>query len=289
MPHISPLRYPGGKAKLAPLLQAIIEANDLDGCSFAEPFAGGGGAALQLMISEVVDRIHLNDADKNIYCFWWAVLNRTAELMQNIMDAPCDLETWKHCSAILNSPKRTTSQVERAFAAFFLNRCNRSGIIFGGGPIGGYDQDSQWKIDARYNREELIKRIRKLHLYRDRIEASRLDAIAFLRQWSEREETGNGMLAFIDPPYYEKGQRLYLNSLDHEYHLALRDHLASEPGYRWVLTYDDVPEIRELYKDFSPVPLKVSYSAYRRRVGSEIVVVDPRLKSASSSILSCYN
>uniref|UniRef100_UPI00404B41F4 DNA adenine methylase n=1 Tax=Brachybacterium sp. GPGPB12 TaxID=3023517 RepID=UPI00404B41F4 len=66
MRYLSPLRYPGGKARLAPYLARLITAQDPEPRQYAEPFAGGAGAALHLLHDGVVDRIHLNDLNPGI-------------------------------------------------------------------------------------------------------------------------------------------------------------------------------------------------------------------------------
>ena len=76
MPIIdSPLRYPGGKSQLAPLVIDLLRSNDLFYGEYIEPFAGGAGIACTLLLDGYVSHIHINDLDRSIYSFWWAILN----------------------------------------------------------------------------------------------------------------------------------------------------------------------------------------------------------------------
>ncbi|MGC3997498.1 MAG: DNA adenine methylase [Anaeromyxobacter sp.] len=166
------------------------------------------------------------------------------------------------------APKRH-SALRLGFATFYLNRCNRSGIIVNGGPIGGKDQRGKWKIDARYNPAELDRRIRKIAAYRDRIALSNLDAIDFLDQVKALPAKEKPFV-YLDPPYYAKGQGLYLNYYEPEDHARLATYLK-KAAFPWVLSYDNVPEVRRLYARLRQVPFDLGYSARERRIGSEVL------------------
>lgn len=273
--HVSPLRYPGGKASMSEVLANLLVANDLHDGTFVEPFAGGAGAALTLMVLEYADDIVLNDADPAIATFWRVLLKRTDELVRLVEETPVTLETWQRCRSTYLADGDAASDLDLAFAVFFLNRCNRSGIICNGGPIGGHDQRGKWKLDARYNVDGLVSRIERVAAHRDLISVHNLDAVELLT--GDHFDTDHA-LVFLDPPYYEKGQGLYLNSMQHDDHAQLAELLLSEPEFHWVLTYDDVPEIRELYSDTALRCFTLRYSANRRRQGRELIVVDPRLE-----------
>lgn len=144
-----------------------------------------------------------------------------------------------------------------------------------GGPIGGTEQTGRWRIDARYNKDELIRRIEKVHLYRERIEIHNLDAIGFLRDVvSVKEELGS-VLVYLDPPYYVKGRHLYLNHSEHQDHVRLAEFLKEEVTFRWLMTYDDAAQIRRLYQDCPCMPFQLSYTAHSRRRGKEVLISSP--------------
>lgn len=281
----SPLRYPGGKSVLSDLMADVISLNNLHDGVYIEPYAGGGGAALALLFGEHVNRIVLNDADPCIYAFWDAVLHRKEDLIRRIQETPININEWQHQRNIYRNHHRY-SRIKVAFASFYLNRCNRSGIIANGGPIGGMAQVGKWKLDARYNRDELIRRIEKIHLYRDRIEIHNLDAIDLLSNVVGYSDNLNKTLVYLDPPYYVKGSSLYLNYYSSDDHAQLAALIKRQTGYRWLMTYDNVHEIRELYKECNASPFDLRYSAHTSRLGSELLIWSPNLSVRIGSFLS---
>jgi len=124
----SPLRYPGGKTGYASLLKKVIDANDLRGCDYAEPFAGGAGAAITLLLDNYVDSIYLNDFDPSIYCFWKAILSKTSEFIKKVKETEITIDEWKRQREIYRK-QNSQRYLSLGFATFYLNRCNRAGII----------------------------------------------------------------------------------------------------------------------------------------------------------------
>ena len=267
----SPLRYPGGKGRLSSFLSEVITLNGLADAIYAEPYAGGAGAALQLLFSERVSRILINDIDKCVFAFWQAVLTRHERFLGLLEDTPVTIEEWHRQRETYLKPSRH-SVVDLGFATFFLNRCNRSGILPTGGPIGGFDQAGKWKLDARFNRKELRRRIEKLLSYRERIEVFNQDALVFLKQVVEPRSRKRPLLVYLDPPYYAKGQELYLSAYEHEDHVKLAKFMSRNFAYKWLMTYDNVPQIRKIYAAFPRIPFSLSYTAYDRRVGQELLI-----------------
>ena len=279
MKHPSPLRYPGGKFALATILRRLRELNGFTGRSLAEPFAGGAGASLALLLQRETHHIHLNDLDQAIYAFWHSATFQSECFLRHLDQSPISLDEWKRWRHIYRSAD--ASLLERGFAAFYLNRCNRSGIIKDGGVIGGADQRGKWKMDARFNKDTLRERIETLALERERISITNLDAIAFISSLDQSE-----VMFFIDPPYYQKGGKMYMNALSPEYHNELAEKLRRMTDSAWVLTYDDCPEIRALYSSWSTIhPFSLQYAASSKRQGLEVMIV-PRwiqLPTANSS------
>lgn len=262
----SPLRYPGGKATLTGLLSQVRRLNRFGNRTLAEPFAGGAGASLTMLYLEETSDIYINDADPAIHNFWWTIVNRPRPFMDKLSETSVNLVEWRSQREIYKN--RSASRLRRGFAAFYLNRCNRSGIIMNGGPIGGVKQAGNWKIDARFNKSELLRRCQKVAEYHDRIHVSSLDGIEFI-ETLDAEST----LFFIDPPYFVKGPMLYMNALNDEYHEALAARLREMTNAAWVLTYDDCPEIRRMYRDWATIrPFSLNYSAAQRRVGNELLI-----------------
>ena len=287
---LSPLRYPGGKACLVPFLGEVIEKNKLSAGTFVEPFAGSAAAAIHLLVGEHVERIAINDFDYNIFCFWWAVLHRSDDLIDLFDSTPITVENWRMQQAIYARPGRL-SKVRVGFATLFLNRCNRSGILVSAGPIGGYQQTGKWRIDARFDRKAIINQIQRIAAFQTRIEVHNRDGIEFLQRIIGRRSSVRETLVFLDPPYFEKGDRLYKTDFDYRKHYRLSKHLLSSASYPWALTYDRNAVSQKLYRSRKPIGYNLPYAAYDSRAGAEILVRSPRLKVDTNYLpggASCY-
>src|SRR5215218_6813135 len=90
----SPLRYPGGKRKVANFIKLLMLENDLVGHAYAEPYAGGGSVALSLLYEEFASEIHINDLNQSVFAFWNAVLNETEALCRRISDVTVTMQEW---------------------------------------------------------------------------------------------------------------------------------------------------------------------------------------------------
>jgi DNA adenine methylase len=272
----SPLRYPGGKQILARVLAHLLRINGKEGGIYVEPYAGGAGAALALLFSEYVKCILINDADSRIYEFWNGIVNQTDRFLKLLRDTPVSVDEWKRQRQIYQMPARY-SRLRLGFATFYLNRCNRSGIIANAGVIGGKEQKGKWKIDARFNRKDLARRIERIARYRERIGLYNLDAEAFLRAELSKPSLVDRAFVYLDPPYYSKGSQLYLNHYTTEDH-ALFAHYLSTTSFAWVMSYDNVPQIRKLYSSYHQVSFGLGYSARTCRVGKELLIIPPHVR-----------
>ncbi len=282
MDHIhSPLRYPGGKGTMASCLADIILFNNVEMGAYYEPYAGGAGAALYLLYHGFVERLYLNDADYTIYAFWKSVLNNTDLLLKRIHDVELSVEEWLRQKLILKSPKKY-STLEVGFAAFFLNRCSRSGILSNSGPIGGYNQRGKWTIDVRFNKMNLIKRIKKIADYRKVISVTNQDALDFLKQKLPKGRNRNNIFVYLDPPYFKNGRTLYVNYYEESDHLMLSRYMKSQKILPWVMTYDNVQYIRDLYRDNRIYEFSLTYSVQEKKKGSEILIVPDSVRLPGS-------
>ena len=163
---LSPLRYPGGKTKIYNKVKKLIEHNNWQNTTYVEPFAGGFGIGIGLLCDEVVNAVVINDIDSHIYHFWDAVLNQTDELITLIENTEVTIDERAIQKAAYEDP--STDALHDGFATLYLNRVNYSGVIKGG-PIGGAKQQSKYKIDCRFNKPDIIERIRCVARCRDRI------------------------------------------------------------------------------------------------------------------------
>ena len=266
----SPLRYPGGKSVLSKFLRKVIINNDLEGCTYFELYAGGAGAALDLLYSNTVARIVLNDADYHIYALWRSILNDADAFIDKIECVNVNLEEWyKQREVYENHDNYSLEEV--GFSTFFLNRCNRSGILTKAGPIGGFDQKGNYKIDARFNKSNLIERIKKIEEYRDNIEIHNSDTIGFIRDHMHTLGQNDSFM-YLDPPYYKKGKSLYLNYYHHNDHEELRDILNGIRQFKWLVSYDNVQEIKDLYSEFQNHVIELSYSLQAKRKTTEFCI-----------------
>lgn len=272
--HFTPLRYPGGKGKLAEYMKEIIRNNKLYDGEYVEPYAGGAAIGLELMFQEYVSRIHINDVSHHIYSFWKSVLHDTEELCRLIKNTRLSVASWDRQKRIFSNP-HDYDYVQIGFATFFLNRTNRSGIL-NGGPIGGRDQTGPWKIDARYNADELNFRIESIAKMRNRIKLTHSDALAFLKfglpKWPKKT------LIYLDPPYFAQGRELYYDYYHPDDHADVARFIGAKMNSRfWMVSYDNVAAIRKLYSDYRSTVYNVGYSARERREGKEVMFFSPKL------------
>jgi DNA adenine methylase len=268
----SPLRYPGGKTQLSPFVIDLAHANDLYGGVYAEPFAGGAGIAWRLLLTGDMTEVWLNDIDNAIYCFWDAVLNRPDGLCDRILGVDVTMDEWhRQRRALLDA---ATPPDELAFATLFLNRTNRSGILKGG-VIGGKAQTGNYKLDCRFNREDLIEKIQRIHIYREVVRLTRLDAQECIQRWEKALPRRS--LVNIDPPYFTQGRDLYLSYYKPEDHAKLAK-LVRGLKVSWMLTYDDVPQIEALYHGLPLYRKSLVYYAQVKRRASEVLVLSKKLK-----------
>lgn len=267
MTNPSPLRYPGGKTKLAGFIRLAIQNLNIQDCTYVEPFAGGAGVALSLLLDNVVERIVINDYDKSIYSFWRAIKQEPNDLIARIKNTPITIEEWYRQKAIYSSS--TSYSLDFAFATLFLNRTNRSGIL-NAGPIGGYAQAGEWKIDVRFNKDAIISKIEAIAKVRNRIIVYNKDIISLLHKYVPSLD-GN-LFFYFDPPYFNKGQELYKNYFTPSGHKKIYDVISQEITAPWIVTYDDVTSIKEVYSNYDIRMFDLMYSAANKGVASEIMI-----------------
>lgn len=268
----SPLRYPGGKTQLTPFVIDLLRSNDLLNGIYVEPFAGGAGIAWKLLLDNFVSSIWINDIDPAIYSFWASVIRHTDELCELIESTPVTIDEWHKQREVQKC--KTSKIVELGFSTFFLNRTNRSGILKAG-VIGGLEQNGNYLLDCRFNKKELLKKIQRIALYKERIKLTKIDAEKFIKV--EIKKLPERSLINIDPPYYKQGPGLYCSFYKHEDHANLASAIK-QIAQPWMLTYDDVPEIRGLYSDLPSISKSLNYSAQVKRIGVEYMVFSNKVK-----------
>ena len=248
-------------------VKRLFEVNDLCGGTYIEPYAGGASVALSLLFDKFAVRIKINDINPSIFAFWHSVLNETDALCQMIYDTPVTMDTW-HRQHELQKNKDEIDLLELGFSTFFLNRTNRSGILEGG-VIGGKRQTGEYKIDARYNKLELIKRIEQVARYANKIELTCIDAVSLIKRYKRAPSAKT--FCYLDPPYYVKGRDLYLNYYSDDDHRAIAEAIKKYKG-KWIISYDSVPFLKELYKEYRQQEYYLNYSAGNSTKGKERMV-----------------
>jgi DNA adenine methylase len=273
MSFYTPLRYPGGKRKLLHFFKALIAANHLDGCSYIEPYAGGAGLAMSLLFEGAVSSIHINDKNYSIYAFWHSVLNSTEDLCRKIYDTPVTIEEWRRQKAIQATPQ-LFSNLELGFSTFFLNRTNRSGILKGG-VIGGKKQDGEWKLDARFTKSDLVKRIQAIANRQTQIQIDHKDAINYVKN-IKKGLSNIPALFYFDPPYFEKGAELYDNFYEKKDHAKV-SRCIKKLHSPWVVSYDNHPAIQALYRGCKAITYSLNYTAQDKKRGAEFMAFSDSL------------
>lgn len=261
----SPLRYPGGKSQLYKFVRNVIEENGIENPVYVEPFAGGAGLAIQLLLKENVHSIVINDFDRAIYSFWYSVLNDSENLISLILNTPIDIEEWERQREVYNN-QQNYGTLELGFATFFLNRTNRSGIIKGG-PI-SRNKDGKYPIDCRYKTSDLVDKIRSIFNLRDRIQLYNYDAVYFIQNILPNY-VANQLFIFFDPPYYKQGKNLYTNFYSHDDHRELSEVIKGIVNIHWITTYDYIDNIAKMYEHIPAKVYQLQYSAYRKRKEKE--------------------
>lgn len=270
----TPLRYPGGKGKLTDYIKLVLRQNDLLNGHYAEPYAGGAGIALTLLLERYVSRIHLNDLNPSVYAFWRTVLDQPDGLCKLIADTDVTMDEWYRQKAIFVDPTNHSS-LEIAFSTFFLNRTNRSGIILGG-VIGGKNQDGAWKLGARFNKTDLIARIDRVARYHSDIQLYNLDAVNFITDILPTLPSKS--LVYLDPPYYVKGKGLYQNHYLHDDHMVIANKVKNEIVLPWIVSYDHAPEITKMYEGCPTIEYGINYSAQKKYQGAEVMFFSETIK-----------
>ena len=283
--YYSPLRYPGGKGKLAPFIELLLNEYGLNGGTYIEPFAGGAGIACELLAKNLVSDVVINDLDKGIYSFWKAVLTETDRFIEQINNVNLNMNEWNRQRDICIN-RNSRYSFELGFATFFLNRTNRSGIIKGG-VIGGKEQTGKWLMDARFNKEDLINRIEKLSRNKSRIHIYNKDIESFLNNYLNRYN--DKTFIYFDPPYFKKGKSLYLNFFQYEDHVRIERLIREKVKCDWIITYDNEPKIEEIYSDYAIRRFELNYSVAQKKRAKELIIFKEHSKIPKNRLLRKNN
>lgn len=305
MAGLNPVRYPGGKGRrsIVDRVLSLYPDGALEGVTWLEPFCGGCGLGLALVDRGVVGSATFSDGDPRIASMWQAMAYQTDDFVRWMEGVSVDMGTFREMRRVANDPD--AGGFERGTATYFLNRTCRSGYI-DGGVIGGNDQSGKYRMDCRFNKPELERRVRRVgELAADgRLRfVGPYDAIALirllcgayatgmepasddvpdgvgpaLRDGVPRAADGGELFLYADPPYVVKGAACYRRGVDHdELARCLRD--VGDMGVRWLCSYDDCERVRGLYAGYRTEPLSVTYSNNDRTRGrtDELLIMSER-------------
>ena len=271
----SPLRYPGGKNCIFPFVSSLIAENGLTGCKYIEPYAGGAGLALRLLFEEYAGTIVINDLDPLVHAFWCMCVNEPERFIQWIDRTPVTVAKWQKCKEKIRR-RETEDDFELATSFFFLNRTNVSGVLKGG-IIGGVAQTGNYKIDARFNKVELIRKVEKIARFSSRIRVANLDGVELIKSCAA--DTAESFV-YLDPPYYQKGANLYLNAFKDADHEKLAK-FVSKLSTPWLLSYDNHSFITNLYQRFEKRAYKLQHST-SNKIGDEVLIFSAKTRFENS-------
>lgn len=282
----SPLRYPGGKIKMAPFLRQLLKDNPKIK-NYIEPFAGGAGIAINLLLNNLIDHITLNDYDIAIFCFWKSLVENNKEFMELFENTPITISEWHNQRFIFqNLEKRniknlsTSEIIKLGFSTFYMNRTNFSGILRGATPVGGLKQTGKWKLDCEFNKERLRPLLIKIGQKAENITISNLDMVNSLSSLNKGNSnyTDTESLMFIDPPYIKQGKRLYLPIKTMEDHKKIALQIKNLSCH-WLLTYDAVNELMDYYNFANNKFIySLQYKVKTHRQATEFLVISNNLK-----------
>ncbi len=282
----SPLRYPGGKNKLAKFIAQICVDNNICG-HYVEPYAGGASVALYLLLEGKMGSITINDYDRSIYAFWYSALNHTNKLCELIENTDVNIENWLIMKEIQKNKKKADI-LELGFSTLFLNRTNRSGII-NAGVIGGIKQDGNYKIGCRFNKEDLIRRIKLIATYKKNIKLYKKDALKLIEK-IKKESSNINTIFYFDPPYYLKGPGLYKNSYNDGDHKKVSQEIEKIKTIHWIVSYDNTSRVKDFYKFVkNSFEFNLTYTAFCIKKGKEILFFDSKLKNMNFDLIKQLN
>lgn len=280
---ISPLRYPGGKARMTEWLVDVFDHlyMPMDVEVWIEPFGGGAGAGLTALEQGTVEDVWICEANPALAAFWTTLTDEDGEgerLARRVESTVPDLVQFTAARETVAAglAGEQVDRFELGFAAFLLNRCSRSGMVLPNvGPIGGKAQAGKDTIASRFHGPRLAERLRRVAGYGRSFRVHEGDALDYIE-----ELDGVGFeeecFLFVDPPYIEEGNRLYAQGMDAAAHCRLAELLLSHPT-PWVLTYDAHPVVLDLYPECPVYEFDIPHTANRQSVGTEYLVTGPNV------------
>lgn len=262
--YLSPLRYPGGKASIAPALLDGVDAE-----VWFEPFAGGLGVGLRALFDGVVDELWLAESDPVVRGLWEWIIADVDSLAEAVSDLVPSLDLFYRSRQVIAEDAAESEDL--VLAGLVVNRCSRSGIIAGNvGPVGGASQSGRYTVSARFDPEALSARLRLLAPLASRMRMVGADGIEALESLAT-SGADDDVAVFVDPPYLDVGDRLYRDRMGMEGHRRLAEALAGLEC-EWMLTINDLDPVRDLYGWAEVGRVPVRYCAASSRIAEELLI-----------------
>jgi DNA adenine methylase len=251
VPQRSPFRYPGGKTWLIPVVRQWLRQAPAPPSLLVEPFVGGGVVSLTAAFEALVGRVIMSEIDPEIAAVWEVLLSAdNQQLAEQVLRF--DLTPANAQDAL---QVQTPTLLQQAFCTILKNRIQHGGIITKGS--GWIKNGENGKgLASRWYPKTLYNRITAIQFVREKIKFYRQDAFEIIEKYADYPEA----YFFIAPPYAAAGKRLYtFHQIDHE---RLFQTLSTIKG-RFMLTYDDAPEVRNLADKYSiafrTIPMKTTH------------------------------
>jgi DNA adenine methylase len=243
----SPLRYPGGKSRAVKHILSLLPHDVQTLCS---PFLGGGSVELACASKGI--KVHAYDAFEPLVNFWQALLNDTPAL-GSMIDEYYPL-TRKKFHLLQKRYVDIHDDVQRAAIFFVLNRCSFSGTTFSGGMSSCHDRFTENAIH---------------YVYAFKIDNFSVEYADFKDSIKKHSDD----FLYLDPPYL-LNQKLYgkkgdmHNGFDHAGLAALL-----KKRERWILSYNNCPEVQDLYKGYTFIVPEWAYSMNNTKLSNEVIIL----------------
>ncbi len=262
VPQRSPFRYPGGKTWLIPVVRQWLKQEKSTTEMLIEPFAGGGIVSLTAAFEKLADKITMVEIDEEVAAVWKIILNGQNQWLADKIYS-YNL-THENVIAELENTQKELQDI--AFCTILKNRVFHGGILAKGSGMIKKGENGKG-ITSRWYPKTLRDRIIAINFIKNKIDFISGDAFEVIRQNLNNKKA----YFFIDPPYTIAGKRLYTHfEIDHEKLFQLTEQIKG----KFMLTYDDTPEIRQFidkYKlQFKIIPMKTTHHLEK----NEIIISD---------------
>jgi DNA adenine methylase len=238
MKHYAIIPWPGGKRRLAKKLLPIFD-NRKHSC-YVEAFAGGGSL---LFMRQPVDSEVLNDINSDVVNLYRVVKHHLAEFLRQFEWAIVSRQLYEWAK---ETPPEILTDIQRAARFYYLQK-----LAFGG-KVSGRTFGTSPSSPPRFNYLRLETDLMQAHQRLCRVYIENLDWQTCITKW-DREYA----LFFLDPPYWQTEGYGVPFPLDQYERIA--ELMRTIKGSA-VLTINDHPEMRRIFRGFKYDTVKIPYT-----------------------------